>query len=195
VLCALLATERHNPESATLLWSLQSGESCDQFGAQAARDTIPPMTTVHVRQAVLPDLDDLALLLNEFRDFQGKASDLAGARQFLLDRFNHGESVVFVAHAAGVPAGFAQLYPSFSSTALARVFILNDLYVRNAGRRRGVASGLLTAIEEYAWTFGAVRVTLNVARTGGHGQDLYEARGWQQDQEHFMYHRFGPAPD
>jgi len=92
-----------------------------------------------------------------------------------------------------VPAGFAQLYPSFSSTALARVFILNDLYVRDAGRRQGVASSLLTAIEEYAWKFGAVRVTLNVARPNTRGQSLYEARGWQQDQEHFMYHRFCPS--
>ena len=150
--------------------------------------------TLQVRQAVLSDLDNLALLFNEFREFQGKELDLAGARQFLLDRFNHSESVVFIAHADGVPAGFAQLYPSFSSTALARVFILNDLYVRDTGRRQGVASSLLTAIEEYAWTFGAVRVTLNVARTNTRGQALYEARGWQQDREHFMYHRFGPSP-
>lgn len=160
---------------------------------QATPDTIPYMTTPQIRQAVLSDLDDLALLFNEFREFQGKERNLAGARQFLLDRFNHSESVVFIAHADGVPAGFAQLYPSFSSTALARVFILNDLYVRDAGRRNGVASRLLTAIEEYAWTFGAVRVSLNVARTNTRGQALYEACGWQQDQEHFMYHRFGAA--
>jgi len=151
------------------------------------------MITLHDRQAVLSDLDDLALLFNDFREFQGKTGDLAGARQFLLDRFSHGESVVFVAHADGVPVGFAQLYPSFSFTALARVFILNDLYVRDAGRRQGVASGLLTAIEDYAWAFGAVRVTLNVARTNTRGQALYEARGWQQDQEHYMYHHFGPT--
>ncbi len=149
------------------------------------------MTTPHVRQAVLDDLDDLAPMFNEFRIFQGKGPDPAGARQFLLDRFNHAESVLFIAHADGAPAGFAQLYPSFSSTAMARVFILNDLYVRDNGRRRGVATGLLAAVEAFAWASGAVRVTLNVARTNTSGQALYAARGWQQDQEFFMYHRFG----
>lgn len=151
-----------------------------------------PMTTPHVRQAVLDDLDDLALMFNAFRVFQGKGPDLAGARQFLLDRFNHAESVLFIAHVDGAPAGFAQLYPSFSSTAMARVFILNDLFVRDNGRRQGVATRLLAAVEAFAWAFGAVRVTLNVVRTNTSGQALYEARGWQQDQEFHMYHRFGP---
>ena len=34
--------------------------------------------TLQVHQAVLSDLDNLALLSNEFREFQGKARDFAG---------------------------------------------------------------------------------------------------------------------
>ena len=90
------------------------------------------------------------------------------------------------------PVGIAQLYPSYSSTALARVFILNDLFVSEVGRRAGVATALLQAVEQYAWTFGACRVSLNVAQSNVSAQDLYHARGWTKDDEFFMFHRFPP---
>jgi GNAT superfamily N-acetyltransferase len=143
-----------------------------------------------VRQAVFADLDALAALFDGYRSFQGQHSDLAAARAFLGERFEHGQSVVFIAEWDSRPVGFAQLYPSFSSVALARAFILNDLFVSEAGRRRGVASALLEAVERYAWALGAARVTLNVARENHSGQALYRARGWKQDETYYMFHRF-----
>ena len=95
-----------------------------------------------------------------------------------------------MAYEGSVPLGFAQLYPSFSSTSLARVFILNDLFVHANGRRKGVASKLLAALEEYAWSERASRVTLNVAMDNPQAQALYEAKGWSRDAQFFMYHRF-----
>ena len=148
------------------------------------------MSSITVRQAVFSDLEELAELFNQYRVFQGKESDLPAAQSFLRARFDHGESVVFIAHENSVPLGFAQLYPSYSSTSLARVFILNDLFVHENGRRKGVASRLLAALEGYAWTHGAARVTLNVARDNVQGQALYEAQGWSQDAQFFTYHHF-----
>lgn len=150
------------------------------------------MRSIAVRQAVLADLTAVAKLFNEYRAFQGEPTDLPAAQQFLQARFNHGESVVFVAQEEDVSVGFAQLYPSYSSVALARVFVLNDLFVHASARRKGVASKLLAAVETYAWSLGAVRVTLNVARVNQSGQALYEAEGWSQDAQFFMYHRFPP---
>jgi ribosomal protein S18 acetylase RimI-like enzyme len=148
------------------------------------------MSRITVRQAVFADLDALAALFDQYRVFQGKASDLPAARAFLQARFDHGESVVFIAHEGARALGFAQLYPSYSSTALARVFILNDLFVHEDGRRKGVASGLLAAAQGYAWSHGAARVTLNVARDNLSAQALYQAQGWSKDAQFFMYHRF-----
>lgn len=148
------------------------------------------MNIITVRQAVLSDLDELSTLFDQYREFQGQPSNLPAARDFLQARFNHGESVIFIAHEGQIPVGFAQLYPSYSSVALTRVFILNDLFVCEAGRRKGVATKLLAAVEDYAWSLGAVRVTLNVARDNQPGQALYEAQGWRQDAQFFMYHRF-----
>ncbi len=151
------------------------------------------MPHVTVRQAVLADLEALASLFDQYRRFQGQPGNLPAASAFLRDRFDHGESVLFIAFDGETPVGFAQLYPSFSSVTLSRVYILNDLYVAEAGRRRGVASALLAALEAYAWTFGAARVTLNVARDNTSAQALYQSQGWSQDQQFHMFHRFPPA--
>jgi GNAT superfamily N-acetyltransferase len=148
------------------------------------------MSTVAAHQAVLSDLEDLAELFNQYREFQGQASDLPAARNFLRGMFDHGDSVVFVARLVNAPVGFAQLYPSYSSVAMARVFVLNDLFVQESGRRKGVATKLLAAVEGYAWSLGAARVTLNVATNNGHAQALYEALGWSRDQQFHMYHRY-----
>ena len=72
-----------------------------------------------------------------YRQFYGRASDLSGAHAFLRERFDHGESVVFLAFdAGGQGVGFTQLYPSFSSTAMARIFVLNDLFVCASARQQ-----------------------------------------------------------
>jgi len=152
------------------------------------------MNAVSVHQAVLADLDDLASLFDRYRQFQGKASDLAAARAFLSERFNHQESVLFIARLEQKAVGFAQLFPSFSSVALQRVFILNDLFVEESGRGVGAASQLLAALEQYAWSFGAVRVSLNVAIENTSAQNLYASRGWKKDDQFFMFHRFPPEP-
>ena len=147
---------------------------------------------VVVRLAVLADLDALAALFDAYRQFQGQRADRAAARAFLRARFERGQSVLFIACAGegGAALGFAQLYPSFSSVALARVFILNDLFVAEAGRRQGVATALLAAVEAHAFALGACRLTLNVARDNVAGQALYRARGWQPDAQFLMFHRF-----
>lgn len=146
------------------------------------------MNTVAVRQAVAADIDALSGLFDQYRQFQGKSADLATCRKFLSDRFDRGESTVFVATLLGVAVGFAQLYPSFSSTALERVLILNDVYVVETGRRLGVGTALLAAVEAHAFSIRACRVSLNVAQNNHSAQKLYAANGWGLDREFLMYH-------
>jgi GNAT superfamily N-acetyltransferase len=140
---------------------------------------------IAIRQAVLADIDALSILFDGYRQFYGQASDLRAAKQFLLDRFQHGESVLFIAHEGTVPVGLTQLYPSFSSVSLGRIFILNDLFVSEQGRRKGVGAALLAAAADFAQAVGAIRLALSTACTNTTAQGLYEAQGWQRDDDFF----------
>jgi len=146
------------------------------------------MSAPTIRQAVFADLDTLATLLDEYREFYRKSSDVAGAKAFLAGRFNHGESVIFVAEREGQAVGFTQLYPSFSSTAMARIFILNDLFVVESARRLGVGAALLEAAVGYARSMNAVRVSLNTDVQNTGAQAVYEAEGWERDRQFYAYH-------
>lgn len=153
-----------------------------------------PMDQAQVRQAVPSDLPDLTRLLDAYRVFYGGSSDPEAAREFLRQRFQHGESTLFLALLGGVAAGFCQLYPSFSSVSLARTFILNDLYVEPAARHRGLATQLLQAAARYATAVGAIRLSLATAIDNQAAQALYAANGWVRDEQFHVYQLKLPCP-
>jgi len=140
-----------------------------------------------VRQATIQDLEQLVPLFDGYRQFYGRASDVAAAREFLLARFTHNESTLFIAHEGERTIGFTQLYPSFSSISLARIFVLNDLFVHEHARRKGVASALLSAAVNFATALGADRLSLSTAITNDAAQALYHSAGWKRDDQFLAY--------
>ena len=151
-------------------------------------ELVPSPGAIEIRQAVFADVEVLATLLDDYRRFYERATDTAAARAFLQARFEHGQSVIFLAFDGETPVGFTQLYPSFSSVSLARVFILNDLFVAPGHRRAGVGARLIDAAADYARAMGAVRLSLNTDVQNTTAQALYEAKGWKRDQEYFAFH-------
>ena len=142
----------------------------------------------HVRRAVSGDLAKLAELFDQYRMFYGQPGDLAAARRFLAARMEAADSVVLVAELpTGALAGFTQLFPSFSSVALAPVFILNDLFVSPAQRRGGVGRALLLAAADFAQNAGAVRLSLATAVDNYPAQALYESLGWVLNTQFHQY--------
>jgi Acetyltransferases len=137
-----------------------------------------PVTIAHASPA---DLDALAGLFDAYRRFYGQPSDLDAAREWLRRRLRFGESRALLARLDGEPAGFAQLYPMFSSVRLARIWILNDLFVQPAMRRRGVARRLLDAAAGFARGDGAVGIQLETARDNEAARAAYRAAGWHED--------------
>lgn len=146
------------------------------------------MAPITVRQATVFDLQELVPLFDGYRQFYERPSDVSGAEAFLLERFRHAESVVFLAHAGSEPVGFTQLYPSFSSASMARIYILNDPFVREDARGQGVSRKLIAAAAEFARAVGAVRLTLSTAVTNTHAQAVYESLGWRRDAQFHVYH-------
>ena len=146
------------------------------------------MSSITIRQAVLADLDAVTLLFDAYRQFYGQASDEAAAKIFLQARFEHGQSVVLLAESQGQAVGFTQLYPSFSSVSMARVFVLNDLFVAPTARRLGVGEALLTAAADHARQLDAVRLSLTTNVENLPAQSLYASIGWERDQKFYAYH-------
>ena len=85
--------------------------------------------------------------------------------------------------------GFTQLYPSYSSVSMNPIWILNDLFVAEEARRRGVGARFLHAARDHASRTGAVRLALSTAVTNSTAQALYERDGWRRDNE-FLHYEF-----
>jgi ribosomal protein S18 acetylase RimI-like enzyme len=150
-----------------------------------------------IRRAAATE-EDVALvapLFDAYRQFYGRPTDPALARAFVGERLRGGESVVFLALAGGAAGetggetalGFTQLYPSFSSVSAARLWILNDLFVTPEARGLGVGHRLLEAARDHARATGARRLLLSTARANTGAQRLYEAFGYERDDQYLHY--------
>ena len=140
-----------------------------------------------VRRAVVEDLETVAALFDEYRCFYRQSADREGAMAFIGTRLQVGDSVVLLALVGAQASGFVQLYPSLSSVSMRRIFVLNDLYVRPAARRLGVATALMLEAEKVAGDAGVVRLDLATETTNSAGQALYEKLGWHRDEDYFHY--------
>jgi ribosomal protein S18 acetylase RimI-like enzyme len=135
------------------------------------------------------DLRTVAELFDGYRQFYEQPADYPLAEAFIRDRLANDESVVFLAldQEFGTGLGFVQLYPSFSSAAARRIWILNDLFVAPAARRRGVGRALLVAARDHATTTGAKRLVLSTAASNHEAQALYEALGYKRENVFVAY--------
>jgi len=142
---------------------------------------------VTIVEAGLDDLDALVPLFDAYRVFYERPSDPERARAFLTARIEGGESTLFLARLDDEPAGFVQLYPSFSSVSTARIWILNDLYVAAFARRSGVARSLLRHAAAWAAENGAIGLDLETAIDNEPAKALYESLGWERVTEYDRY--------
>lgn len=140
-----------------------------------------------VIRATVEHLDLVAPLFDGYRQFYKQPSNLDGARQFIKDRLIRHESVIFLALVDEAGVGFTQLYPSFSSTSMRRLWILNDLFVASSGRRQGIGEALLERARQFAIDDGAKGLMLETAVTNTTAQKLYERLGWKRDTEYYVY--------
>ena len=131
----------------------------------------------------------LAPLFDAYRVFYERPSDLEGASHYLSERLGNLESVIFLALGKdgqqGV--GFTQLYPSFTSLRLRRLWILYDLYVLPVARRQGIGRALVEHAQEFARATGAARIELSTAIDNRPAQALYESLGYHKDDAFFYY--------
>lgn len=117
--------------------------------------------SMQIIQATPFHLDQLAPLFDAYRVFYKQDSDLERARNFLSERFLRKDSTIFMAVSeTGEAMGFTQLYPSFSSVTIQRTYILNDLYVSEAHRKKGAGQALMERAKQFAIAHEARGITL-----------------------------------
>lgn len=150
----------------------------------SAKPAASPVRLVHARAA---DAERIAPLFDAYRRFYKQKSDLAGARAFIGERLQRDESVIFLALAGDKAVGFVQLYPCFSSTAMKRMWILNDLFVTPEARRGGAAKALMERARQWAVETKADGLWLETAVDNHPAQSLYESLGWKRDHHYYRY--------
>lgn len=138
---------------------------------------------MQILKADISHLEDVATLFNSYRVFYGQESDLEASKEFINERLKKNDSVILLLEENNKICGFTQLYPSFSSVSIAKIFTLNDLYVNKEMRKKGFGSALLEAASEYAFSEDAIRLVLSTHFENLNAQALYEKFGFEEDQE------------
>lgn len=142
---------------------------------------------MNLRRVSLDDVPLAAPLFAAYREFYGEPYDLGLATDFLTERLERDESIVLLALDGDNPVGFTQIYPSFSSTRLARTWILNDLFVSPEARGTGAVDELLESAATLAMEAGAIEVELATAHTNVRAQAVYDRHGYVLD-EHYKHY-------
>ncbi len=131
------------------------------------------------RKAQLADLQQLSELFDQYRIFYHKDSDIPAAEKFLTERIENRDSEIFVAENEGRLVGFVQLYPLFSSTRMKRYWLLNDLYVNENYRGKGLSKQLIEASKELAKSTDAAGILLETGKSNDIGNKLYPSCGFE----------------
>ncbi|MCY1205348.1 Acetyltransferase (GNAT) family protein [compost metagenome] len=145
---------------------------------------------MRIVQATLEHLDLLTPLFVKYREFYGELPFPESSKKFLEKRLSRKESVIYLAFADDDDTrllGFCQLYPSFSSLALKRVWILNDIYVAEDARRQLVADRLLQTAKKLARETNAVRMRVSSSVSNEVAHKVYESIGFHEDTEFKNY--------
>lgn len=142
----------------------------------------------NIRQAIISNVDQIAILFDQYRQFYQETPDILLAKTFIAERINKQESVIFVAeNETKQLIGFCQIYPSFCSVSAAKIGVLYDLFVAEFARKTGAGRALMLAAHEYAANNNMVRLDLTTARNNSKAQALYESLGWVRDEVFYTY--------
>ncbi len=132
-----------------------------------------------IRKAVISDLEELNGLFDQYRRFYNKPSNLEASLQFLKDRIEKNESEIFMSWNGDKATGFVQLFPVFSSTRLARYWLLNDLFVDPDHRSKGISKALIERAKQLCRDTDACGMYLETGKSNDIGNQLYPATDFE----------------
>ena len=133
-------------------------------------------------------IDQFVNVVEEYRRFCGFNVSPEATKDFFNKLHTEMRAVTFIAISERDEVmGFINLYPSYSTLSLRKIWILNDLGVSSKYRRLGVAQALIKKSIEFAKESDAIRIELKTAKTNLNAQKLYSEIGFQIDQGNIYY--------
>ena len=133
-------------------------------------------------------IEQVGELFDLYRQFYKYESNLIESTNYVKDRINNKESIIFIAINDNNEAiGFVQLYETFGSLDLGKIIILYDLYVKKDHRKNKAGRQLMLRSHEYAKKINAKRIQLSTAIDNFIGQSLYESLGYVKDADFYTY--------
>lgn len=142
---------------------------------------------ISLRRANEMDLDAVLPLVQAYRVFYKQQPQSEREREFIQTYLRNNASAIYIASADGTPAGFMQLFKTFSTVHLAPVWILEDLFVDPRHRKSGIASQLLERALQHARQEGASSMFLETAFDNTIAQSVYERAGWTREGHFYKY--------
>jgi ribosomal protein S18 acetylase RimI-like enzyme len=143
-----------------------------------------------IRKANTQDLDQLTKLFDQYVVFYKNPSNYEKHYAFLKERLENNEATVFVAYDEenlDKIIGFVLIYVTFSSLALNKILILNDLFVDPSARKKGIGEKLILQTEVFAKELGSHTIRLRTAKSNTAAQKLYHKMGFVREDYLYSY--------
>ena len=153
--------------------------------------------TTHIRLAQPGDEAEIVAMIQELAEFE-RASDECTVTESLITAALFGDKPTASCHIAevdGEAAAMAVWFRNFSTWDGVAGIHLEDLFVRNRFRRRGLAHALLATLAKECVDSGYTRLNWAVLKWNVNAIALYDAVGGRQMSEWIGYRVTGPELD
>ena len=141
-----------------------------------------------IKEATINNLEELSILFDLYRQFYRQPSNVSGAREFLNERIKNKDSIIYISiNEDGTLSGFVQLYPIFTSVGMKRCWLLNDLFVKEEERKKGIARKLIDRCKKLAEDTNATGLMLETGKNNLEGNVLYPTEGFTLIDESNFY--------
>lgn len=135
-----------------------------------------------IRSATLDDADAVVRMMEVFNAHESIAYTSEGLHQSYRDLMAHPEwGALLLAEVGGVPAGYAVTSYGFDFEYRGRDAFLNELFVVDRYRTRGIGKALLRAVEAHCRAAGVKALHLIVRSDNASAQILYRRNGFTFD--------------
>jgi GNAT superfamily N-acetyltransferase len=146
---------------------------------------VTAVSTDPIKRVETADVDELLVLMRAYCDFYEVSPPdedlLEIASALIADPVNEGVQLI-ARDSTGRAVGFATVYWTWSTTSACRIGVMNDLFVAEDARGRGIAERLIEACRAECSARGVRQLTWQTALDNVRAQTVYDRVGGNREQ-------------